>query len=121
MHTPPNVSSLPNAIDYIRTNLQDLPTKPIAALPNQVGDARDDGIELQMNQMDPAGGATATPPYTGDAYELTWADVQMIAGSNQIVGKTYLVDTYAEEVNSFVIIPISPQLTNHFAMQRRKL
>lgn len=51
--------------------------------------------------------APATSQFTGDAHELQWKDVQTITTSGQ-VGRVYLIDTYAEGVHSFVIIPISP-------------
>ncbi|UNI15363.1 hypothetical protein JDV02_001900 [Purpureocillium takamizusanense] len=64
---------------------------------------------------------TTTSQYTGDAYELTWDDARMIAKSGQDVGKVYLIDTYAETAHSFVIMPVSLEMTNHFAMRRARV
>ena len=84
---------------------------------------KDPAIPLSVTPISTGHGATAaaTSQFTGDAYELTWEDARMIANSGEEVGKVYLIDTYAEAANSFVIVPISPELTNHFAMQRTKV
>ncbi|KAH6645645.1 hypothetical protein BKA67DRAFT_527175 [Truncatella angustata] len=62
-----------------------------------------------------------TSPYTGDGYELTWEDAKVVVHSNQIVGQVYLIDTYSEKMASFMIVPVSDDLTRLFAMQRSKI
>jgi len=59
--------------------------------------------------------------YAGDAYELTWQDVETIVGSKQIVGQVYLVETYSRGMNSFMLVPVSDEMTRLFAMQRAKV
>jgi hypothetical protein len=63
----------------------------------------------------------AISQYAGDAYELSWHDAETVVTSGQIAGQVYLVDTYSEMVNSFMIVPVSDELTRLFAMQRAKV
>ncbi|KAL8290964.1 hypothetical protein RB600_006439 [Gaeumannomyces tritici] len=78
----------------------------------------------------PAGGKSPSLPgehremeevsqFAGDAYALTWDDVRQILGS-ACVGQPYFIDTFSDHVNSFAIVPVSQELTNHFVRQRQK-
>lgn len=65
--------------------------------------------------------STTMSQFTGDGYMLDWDDVRMIANSREDVDIPYMVDTYAETVRSFVIMPVSAKMVNHFAIRRAKV
>ncbi|KAK7967614.1 uncharacterized protein PG986_001891 [Apiospora aurea] len=63
----------------------------------------------------------ARPQICGDTIELTKQDVQMIMGTNHVIGKIHLIDTYAGTVAPFVTISVSDEAANHFAKKYRML
>jgi hypothetical protein len=58
---------------------------------------------------------------TGDVYELTVADAQGVVISDHLRGQIYLTNTYRVESVPFITIPISRELSDHFAAQRRQI
>lgn len=59
--------------------------------------------------------------YAGDAYALNWQDVETVVRSEQVVGQVYLVETYSRRMNSFMLVPVSDEVTRFFAMQREQV
>ncbi|OJD26012.1 hypothetical protein ACJ73_02611 [Blastomyces percursus] len=63
-----------------------------------------------------------TTSFTGDVYELTAEDVQMIAARpDQFFGKIRLTETYNPYAPSFITIPVSNELVNQFIIGRPKV
>lgn len=70
----------------------------------------------------PAGPPPVQPAsLTGDVYELTVADAQGVVMSDHLRGQIYLTNTYRVESAPFITIPISRELSDHFAAQRRQI
>ncbi|EDN06246.1 hypothetical protein I7I51_06626 [Histoplasma capsulatum] len=80
------------------------------------------GVDPGSRMLPPIEPQITGTSFSGDVYELTVQDVQGIATMpDQITGKIRLTETYNPYTPSFIIIPISNELTNRLIINRPRV